>query len=166
MKFNTDATLPTTSPLDLSDVTLVTVKDYKKTTTTFSSDDKVTMGETALLLESETIIRYYISDLNGLSAEGMTLSYTSVNGTTGTAEVKYSEEKGMYYAEITNIGATQLSDMFTAYFVSNGAQVSDAVTFGAYSHVFSTLRTGTNENDINLAKALYKYGVAATDYIG
>ena len=30
----------------------------------------------------------------------------------------------------------------------------------------NALRTGTNENDINLAKALYKYGVAATDYIG
>ena len=164
-KFNTDATLPTTMPNNISDVNSATVKEYAQKTETYDSDTKVTLGSPTLLVESETTIRFYISNLNGISADNLYLNYT-VDGVTEKSKVQYSTEKEMYYADIPNIGAGKLSDMYTAYFTNGTAQVSDTVTYGACSYIFTTLKFSTDSTLKNLVRALYKYSVAADEYLG
>ena len=163
--FNTDAELPVTKPNDVSDVKASTLVDYKGTISVFNGEKKVNLDETTLTVEAETAIRFYISDLNGVNANNLYLTYT-VNGKTEQTKVKYSSTKGMYYGEIPNIGASKLSNMYTAYFTEGNTQVSDAVEYGAYSYIFEVIRYSSDDTLKNLARALYKYSLAAIDYMG
>ena len=161
--FNTDAELPVTKPNDVSDVKASTLVDYKGTISVFNGEKKVNLDETTLTVEAETAIRFYIKDLNGFDADELYLSYT-VNGNTEKTKVKYSASKDMYYGEIPNIGASKLANMYTAYFVVNDEQVSDSVNYGAYSYIFEVIRYSEDATHKNLARALYKYSLAAQEY--
>ncbi len=163
--FNTDATPSVSKPNDVSDVKASTLVSYKSSVTAFDSTKKVSIAETTLTVEAETAIRFYISDLNGVNANNLYLTYT-VDGKTEKTKVKYSSTKGMYYGEIPNIGASKLSNMYTAYFTEGNTQVSDTVEYGAYSYIFEVIRYSSDDTLKNLARALYKYSLAAIDYMG
>lgn len=162
--FNAEAPKPVVAPNDVSSVKLSNVITSKPTVTTYDSDNKLTIQKYSLLLESETTIRFYVSDLDNINILYLYMVYTS-NGVTEKTRIKYSKEEKAYYADIPNIGAGKLSNMYEVHFEVNGKQVSDSVTYGAYSFIYSSLNSN-DENTINLAKSLYKYSVAAKDYLG
>ena len=159
--FNPEAVKPVSKPNDISDVNVSDVRKYKMVTEIVNTDKKISVGKPTLLLEAETTIRFYVSDLNSVSADDLYMVYND-NGTTVKTKVEYSEAEG-YYADIPNIGASKLSNMYTVHFEENDTQVSDNVTYGAYSFVFASFST-SDENLKNLAKSLYKYSLAAKDF--
>ena len=161
--FNQSASKPVTKPNDVSDVTSAKLRNYKMTTKSVDTAKKISIGKPTLMHEAETTIRFYASDVESVDVDKLYMVY-NVDGKTVKAKVSYSDEEG-YYADIPNIGASKLSNMYTVHFEENGSQVSDDVTYGAYSFVFASL-SGRDENSKNLAKALYKYSLAAEAYIG
>ena len=166
-QFNSEAALPTSTPNDLSDVTLETMQEYAQKKETISLTNKLSLAGTTMIVNSGTTIRFYISDLKDYSLENLRLRYSADGEVWEESELKYNSSMGMYYGEIPNIGATKLSNMYKAYFVDGETQVSDKITYGAYSYIFSVLRASSTygENTTNIVKALYKYSVAAEEYI-
>lgn len=166
VSFNADAEKPIKTPKDVSDVKTSTLRKYQKKVTDYDFEHKISIDKITLLLESETTIRFYISDVNYLTLNNIYLVYTDTKtGITEKSKIKYSRNDGSFYADIPNIGAGKLSNIYDAHFEISGAQISDNVTYGAYSFIFDSLMSGDQDSK-NLAAALYQYSLAAEEYLG
>ena len=166
VSFNPDAEKPVKTPKDVSDVKTGTLRKYQKKVTNYDFENKISIDKATLLLESETTIRFYISDVNYLALNNIYLVYTNTDtGVTEKSKIKYSRKDGSFYADIPNIGASKLSDMYDVHFEISGSQISDNVRYGAYSFIFDSLMSGDQDSK-NLAAALYKYSLAAEEYLG
>ena len=158
--FNTTETLPKVTLLDLSDVTYRTVRSYATSIKAYNGTKKGNISGASLYLDSGTGIRSYVTDLSGVDTNNLYMQYTA-NGVTERVKAKYSADKQAYYGEIPDIAADKLSTMYEISFCEGTTPITDTVKYGAYSYIYSTLRTSASEDTQNLVKALYKYSVAA-----
>ena len=163
--FNTTETLPKVTLIDLSDVTYRTVRSYATSMKTYNGTKKGNISGASLYLDSGTGIRSYVTDLSGVDTNNLYMQYTA-NGVTERVKAMYSAERQAYYGEIPDIAADKLSTMYEICFCEGTTPITDTVKYGAYSYIYSTLRTSASEDTQNLVKSLYKYSVAAEAMLG
>ena len=116
------------------------------------SEEGISAKSATLMLESEVAVRVYFKLSEGADIADYTFT---INGE--AAQIQQNE-KG-YYLETAPIAAKDLDEMFE--FSVGGL----TVTYGALSYVNSKL-SSTDENTVNMAKALFAYYQAAEAYFG
>ncbi len=117
------------------------------------TSEVLTFNGCSLLLGSGTSVRAYFL-YSGNNIDEVTFT---VNGET----VKPVYLDGEYYVELTNIAASDLSEMIT--FVADGITVE----YNAMAYVRSKLDGTTADETLrNMVKALYAYAAAAEAYFG
>ena len=143
-------------PVDLSDVTADTFKDYQATGMEISGIGRFISSN--LVLESETTLNLYFLPDEGVDASAITFKVDD--------RVVTPTTYGQYLViTITDIKADELDDLFTVTVLSGKAQGS--FTASVYAYCRSTLLDVHNiYNDAfkNALRALYKYNAAANAY--
>ncbi|MDO5125604.1 MAG: glycosyl hydrolase [Ruminococcus sp.] len=162
--FNTTDEFPNIQSIDLSDVTYTTVQDYEAYIRPFMGTKKATLGSSSLYLDSGTGIRTYISDIDtSVNKSNLYMQYR-VNGVTEKVKV-VQDSSGRYYGEIPDVPADKLSSMYNITFYEGNSQITDTAVYGAYSYIYSTLKSSASTDLQNLVKALYKYSVATDNLL-
>jgi hypothetical protein len=142
---------------DLSAVTAETLADYEAKVTEGTATGMSFKG-TSLLLQSETVIRFYFN-----LDEGEIGDYTFK---LGSKKVTPEESDDGWYIEIKNVAAKDLDKVYTVT-VSSGAGKIVTVKGSALSYVQKVLSTdGAPEKLVNLVKGIYLYNQAANAYFG
>ena len=162
--FNSADRLPSITLIDLSDVTYRTVRSYASKTIVLNGDIKGDIFGTTLYLDSGTGIRSYVRNLSGVNTDNLYMQYT-VNGKSKRVKAVYSESQKAYYGEISDIAANRLSTIYDICFCEGSTPITNTIQYGAYSYIYATLRSSASADEQNLAKALYKYSIAAEKLI-
>lgn len=163
--FNTTDRLPSVTLVDLSDVTYSTVRKYSAKTVALNGQIKGEIYGTSLYLNSGTGIRSYVSNLaDDVNPNNLYMQYT-LNGKSKRVKAVYSETSKSYYGEISDIAANRLSTIYDICFCEGSTPITNTIQYGAYSYIYSTLRSSKSVDEQNLVKALYKYSIAAETLI-
>ncbi|MDO5126057.1 MAG: hypothetical protein Q4D35_06765, partial [Ruminococcus sp.] len=158
--FNPDEELPNIKLINLNDVTVSTVADYEADVRPYRGTKKAEILQTTLYLDSGTGIRTYITDIDSsVDKSNLYMQYT-VNGVSKRVKVQ-TNASGDYYGEISDVPANNLSKMYEIKFLEGTTQITDTSMYGAFSYIYSTLRSTASADTKNLAKVLYKYAIAA-----
>ena len=112
----------------------------------------------SLVLFSETSIRIYFNLSDGSTMNDYTFAVTDTAGQL----VDYKINAESNYLEIPNIGATKLDELYTITAEKDGTQAL-SIRYGAFSYIYNKL-SSSNENLVNVVKALYAYNKAAEEY--
>lgn len=119
------------------------------------SEEGIKVYSASLILESETVIRFYFQ----LTGDKTIEEYTFVIN--GKAMVPELSRDGTYYVDVPNISA---KDLDTFYTVSVGGL---RVSYCGISYVRMTLNySGSSETLKELVRAVYAYNQAANTYFG
>ena len=129
-----------------------------------NGDIKGDIFGTTLYLDSGTGIRSYVRNLSGVNTDNLYMQYT-VNGKSKRVKAVYSESQKAYYGEISDIAANRLSTIYDICFCEGSTPITNTIQYGAYSYIYATLRSSASADEQNLAKALYKYSIAAEKLI-
>ena len=163
--FGVGTTDPTEEPDDISGITNEDLAAYKLSQQAVTTGKKVKFGTQSLLLEDQTTIRVTLASVpTTVDVNKLEMVYTG-GGKEGRTEVKYDANTGKYYADISNISAQELSVMYSIHMEEAGEQVSNNLSYGAYSFI----EANVSSNDVNYSnalKALYNYGEVAKAYFG
>lgn len=141
------------------DVTAADLADYAGKVISVDSS-KITYNGSTMMLQSEIKIRQYFTLASGVSVEDLVFS---IDGKDVTPVAKGK----MYYIETANIAAKNL-DKPCKFVVKDleGNVVYDG-EYSAFSYTYSTLNSSkTNEDLVNMVKAMVAYNLAAKDYFG
>jgi hypothetical protein len=111
----------------------------------------------SLTLESETSINLYIF---GAKADGL-LTFT-VDGE--EVEAEYNDAVGRYEVRVNDITAKNLGTAHT--FVIKSESTEMTIGYSALTWAYQVIKSNSNEAEVNTAKALYEYFVAAVPAIG
>lgn len=162
--FGLEASDPIRRPADLSGIKRATVSAYKAQRNTVDNLPKrVPISTQSLLLEGQTTIRVYFGEIpENVDISKLKMVYTA-NGKTERSELQNNGTG--YYADIANINAQELSNMYSIHVEEAGVQVSDELVYGAYSYVAANI-SSSDVNLQNTVKALYNYGEVAKAYFG
>ena len=116
------------------------------------AEEGIDITSAALLLDTNTIIRFYIT----LTGDKTIDEYTvTVNG----KEVTPVASGNRYYVDVTDIGAHNLDQVQVL-------AIGDlSMSFSALSYVDLVLKKDASEDLVDLVKALYAYAMAAENYI-
>lgn len=137
---------------NVSDVTVDMLKDFGKNNVK-QSENGVTLKSANLSLLSKTTLRLFFT-----GADDATFKY-------GDTELTAYDDNGMKYVEIDNITPDQLAKDVVVTVEKDGQTVMTA-TYNVMSYGYNVLRASGDQyaNLQNVIRALYKYGVAASDY--
>lgn len=132
----------------LPDISADTVQQYGLKTSGSAPDGFSIVGM-SLVLDSRFKARLYFTVDGGTASHSFSLS-----------EGKYSihEENGMCYLEVEGIYGYSL-DRELVFVIDDYV-----ITFSPMTYVYNVLKSGTDDDLVNLAKAVYEYGMAAREY--
>jgi len=117
------------------------------------SEEGIILTGASLLAESDTAIRMYFALDGSKPIDAYTFTIDGV-------EVTPVEKDGEYYIQLSGIPADELGVVHT--FAVGGLSVE----YSAFSYANRVLEYLDDEPSVNMAKALYAYGVAAKAYFG
>ncbi len=137
-----------------------------------TSKGAITPVSYSVLLESDTVLRFYVN----YEGEG-TLTATVKRGETvlGTSaplfryhgpEIKNLDgKKATHYIQISNIAATKYMDLYTVEITDGSAENAATITKSVMNYVADTLTRGSaDEGVLETAASLYMYYTWMTDY--
>ena len=158
-------------PVDDAALTAMASVDENSITNTVSVSDAaqgITPKSLEPFLDSATYLRIRFVLAEGADIKNYTFTYTSPNSNIPQSVDPVREEKtGRYYVDIPNIPAAYLDNDYTLTIAHKTDGTSCTVNASVLAWVKLVLQSGSsNENRIMMAKALFLYSQAATDYFG
>jgi hypothetical protein len=137
--------------LSEADKTLADVDASAWKHTITGADTGIVLDSAVLLLNSETSLRIYFTLAEGKTIDEFTFLVDGV-------EVDPIQKNNRYYLEVSNIAAHRLDEFHQFSF--GGLTVK----YSVLSYVNTMLNVSTDEEAINMAKALYAYSQAVEAY--
>ncbi len=120
-------------------------------------------------LNSATSLRVYfeLDNPDMVDSFGFTLTYPE-NGEEKNKNFVpvYEAEKNRYYVEIASVPAAYLDNLYTITVTNEESGETYSVTTSVLSYLRSVLETSSDDQERNLAKAMYLYNQAANDFFG
>ncbi|MCQ2408209.1 MAG: InlB B-repeat-containing protein [Oscillospiraceae bacterium] len=148
--YHTDDRLPVSD--EISGVKANMLEDYQLTQTG-STNNQLTLKSASLVLESDTAIRLYFT-ANSISRWRVTADEQAL---------PIQQKDSLYYVELSNISASDLSETFTFEFTDGSNTLT--VEYSPLTYAAKVLRQYSHDTKFaDMAKALYLYSMAADRY--
>ena len=106
----------------------------------------------SLLLESDTVLRFYMSLPEGKEVEDY-----------NAGDYALTEKNNLVYVDITDISAKNLDEVYTLT-VNEGSVEKASISYSPLNYVKSVIDESSDENLVNVVKALYVYNQCANNY--
>ncbi len=116
------------------------------------------------VLESTTTIRHYFKVEGDISYYDFSYVNASLPFLTSHREAKLTEDGTMYYVDIPNISANNMSREYIFIITKDTETIK--ITASVHSYMLAVLNNSEDEALINTINAMYAYGEAAKAYFG
>ena len=139
---------------DIDEVSAEDVAEYSVAWSDPNAGDGIAYAGQVFSCRTNTIMRYYFTAPKGASADDF-----AVDG----VEAEITKSGNYIVVSISDIAAPELA-MDMSFALIYGGEFVGTLTASPMAYVKSVLAANSNEDLVNLAKAIYLYGVAANEF--